>query len=1073
MYLNIRGIKSKLKSLNNILDEVQPTIVCITETHLIKKEELKIDGYEFLRNDRNKDGGGVLVGIDERLYKIATIVERKKEVEEALWIVIDNTQISLRIGVIYAPQESRTTMSEYIKMYESINEQILIAKQKQQKLLLMGDFNCKVGNKIIGNSKEISKSGKNFLHMIKSNKLEMINGSEKCSGLWTREEGGTKSVLDYMLINKEDETALIEMTIDEEREYAPRRDDDHITTSDHNTIIAKFNWLIDERNKQSKQQKKVITAKGYSRIRKEINDKKISRIWEKEEPFENLYYEWKQQIDEIVERNSTEVKKQNKRKTIRLLIKAKKNLKAEVKKAPSKDRFNLVGRIKVLDEQIKKEDQRQFTCKINKVVERLRGKNGLNVPNMWEIVKRIKKKKEEPITAIKSKDGVVVEDQEGIKARYLEHFIEILKIKPATTEKEKDQEDLINLAFSRIMQIAEQKETILTKREEVSRAVEKLKRKKCKDRTGWNNEIILESGEDMIDSLTAMMNRMEIERTSPKQWSEMKVKAISKIGSALLMDDKRGLFISDVISKVYETVMKNRNEEKILNYISDFQNGGVKKRSPGDCLFLLSEIIRIQKKAGKKCYLVFGDAVKCFDKLWLKDALVELFKAGCEPQDIQMMFKMNENTVIEVETPCGTTEKATVGEIVKQGTILGPTLCCISTDQINKIGETQERCLGKEYMAILIFVDDVMSAGNPNDARKAIRNFREMEDMKKFTYGLKKTKYMVMKTGKEKEEIIDEEVNSGKVSRTVEYKYVGFHINEDGNCLHHIEKKSQQIEGQITALKSIANHYNLGPVFVQVRIELYNSCIIPSLLYGLETWHQLSRKEVKNLEKIQAKALCQLLELPRSTPYMGILSELGMWRIEERLDYRRIMLLQNLLKSDDRRLCKRVVLSQRESEEEGTFYDTTKKKLEKYDIDLKVENMTKSELKKEVKRKIDIKMGEMIGKAAEKMTKLRFIAEPRSERKGYITTLDGVECLHTLKTRLNMLRIYGNYKGDSSLDTVCCYCKEEEDKTEHLLECKGFGDTLLKREDLKNADNHELWKLINERTRLNIKCRAN
>lgn len=162
---------------------------------------------------------------------------------------------------------------------------------------------------------------------------------------------------------------------------------------------------------------------------------------------------------------------------------------------------------------------------------------------------------------------------------------------------------------------------------------------------------------------------------------------------------------------------------------------------------------------------------------------------------------MNENTVIEVETPCGTTEKATVGEIVKQGTILGPTLCCISTDQINKIGETQERCLGKEYMAILIFIDDVMSAGNPNDARKAIRNFREMEDMKKFTYGLKKTKYMVMKTGKEKEEIIDEEVNSGKVSRTVEYKYVGFHINEDGNCLHHIEKKSQQIEGQISTKK--------------------------------------------------------------------------------------------------------------------------------------------------------------------------------------------------------------------------------------------------------------------------------
>ena len=449
---------------------------------------------------------------------------------------------------------------------------------------------------------------------------------------------------------------------------------------------------------------------------------------------------------------------------------------------------------------------------------------------------------------------------------------------------------------------------------------------------------------------------------------------------------------------------------------------------------------------------------------------MELFKAGCEPQDIQMMFKMNENTVIEVETPCGTTEKATVGEIVKQGTILGPTLCCVSTDQI--IGESQERCIGKEYMAILIFVDDVMSAGNPNDARRAIRNFKEMEHMKKFTYGLKKTKYLVMKTGKEEEEEIDEEVNMGKVSRTKEYKYVGFHLNEEGNCLYHIEKKDQQIQGQITALKSIANYFNLGPLFVQIRLELYNSCIIPSLLYGLETWHKLTRKEVKNLETIQRKALCQLLELPRSTPYIGLLSELGMWRIEERLDYRRIMFLQNLLKSDDKRLCKRIVINQRDSEEEGTFYDTTKEKLEKYNIDLEVENMTKSELKKKVKDKIDQRMGEIIEKAAKNMTKLHFITEPKLERKEYINETDGMECLHTLKTRLNMLPIYANYKGDLTLDRICTHCNKEEDKTEHLLECEALGNTVLKREDLQNTNNTELWKLMNERTRFNIRCRA-
>ena len=117
----------------------------------------------------------------------------------------------------------------------------------------------------------------------------------------------------------------------------------------------------------------------------------------------------------------------------------------------------------------------------------------------------------------------------------------------------------------------------------------------------------------------------------------------------------------------------------------------MKQRSTTDNILLLSEIIRQKRKLGKKCYLVFGDAVKCFDKLWLKDALVELYKAGYNKQDIQMIFKMNKDTTIEIETPSGTTNKMTVGEIVKQGTVLGPTLCCVVTDQINKIGEPQER----------------------------------------------------------------------------------------------------------------------------------------------------------------------------------------------------------------------------------------------------------------------------------------------------------------------------------------------------------------------------------------------
>ena len=49
-----------------------------------------------------------------------------------------------------------------------------------------------------------------------------------------------------------------------------------------------------------------------------------------------------------------------------------------------------------------------------------------------------------------------------------------------------------------------------------------------------------------------------------------------------------------------------------------------------------------------------------------------------------------------------------------------------------------------------------------------------MEKLKKTTYGLKKTKHMVMNTGNEKEESIEEQVKEGTVMKTYEYEYLGF-----------------------------------------------------------------------------------------------------------------------------------------------------------------------------------------------------------------------------------------------------------------------------------------------------------
>ena len=72
--------------------------------------------------------------------------------------------------------------------------------------------------------------------------------------MWSRIEGDKKSILDYVIVNKEDTKYLNEMSIDENKEFTPYHVTDKRTIySDHCAIIIKMNWLVASKIKQTKE----------------------------------------------------------------------------------------------------------------------------------------------------------------------------------------------------------------------------------------------------------------------------------------------------------------------------------------------------------------------------------------------------------------------------------------------------------------------------------------------------------------------------------------------------------------------------------------------------------------------------------------------------------------------------------------------------------------------------------------------------------------------------------------------------------------------------------------------------
>ena len=145
---------------------------------------------------------------------------------------------------------------------------------------------------------------------------------------------------------------------------------------------------------------------------------------------------------------------------------------------------------------------------------------------------------------------------------------------------------------------------------------------------------------------------------------------------------------------------------------------------------------------------------------------MQMNRTGIREREVTMIQAMNRKAKIVVETPSGDTDEINVKNIVKQGTIYGPQLCCVSTSQVNEIKKMLVTVISpKVTCRAMVYVDDVSGAGSKRMIECIGRNLRQMEETKKFTFNLDKNKYLVINTGTGKEEVPEKKLLNEKMKR--------------------------------------------------------------------------------------------------------------------------------------------------------------------------------------------------------------------------------------------------------------------------------------------------------------------
>ena len=374
--------------------------------------------------------------------------------------------------------------------------------------------------------------------------------------------------------------------------------------------------------------------------------------------------------------------------------------------------------------------------------------------------------------------------------------------------------------------------------------------------------------------------------------------------------------MTNIVSKVMEKLTKNRTKSKVEMGMTEFQCGGVKFRGIGDNLLIVNSVVEEYRADNKDLYILFADLEKCFDQLWLKDCIKEMVEAGMPIAEAVYILKMNSKVRVVVETPIGKTEAFELKEIVRQGTVCAVDMCGVSTDKINRI-KGWEPALTVSGIIIKhpVYVDDMIGLGTTEMIEEMEPKMKFLEETKKYVFNNEKGKTEIMEMKLSRGEKAQNEkpkvsVMKGEIGYTDTYKCLGDQYDTTGRNMSKINKKMEKANYIAAEVKRQGSYSRVGGADTSVRLLLLETVVKPTLLFNTETWVNVTNDELKAVDRGHYLVIRKIFEQKQSTPYYGILMEIGSWPYSFVIVYKRLMYFHRIIHSEERIIIRKIVINQ-------------------------------------------------------------------------------------------------------------------------------------------------------------------
>ena len=627
-HLNIRGLGSKRKSLENILKDVSPKIVTLNETCLRFKQKPKLENYvAFNRNRTKQIMGGVATFVQDKDKDSFVKICEGAENDEFLVTRHSNFATPLNIINCYGEQESRYSKLEVEERWGRLLKEIKKIETRNEFVLVLGDMNKHIGNDhlgVYGNHDKISPGGQLIRDFLSSGDYICLNNTKKAvGGPFTRFDPckpnkiENMSCLSLAIVSRNLEPFIEKLEIDSGKKFSPVRpiSKTKSITSDHFPLMITFVDSFCTKTHVRKPECFTMwntNKEGGWDLYKEMteDDDKFKKAFVNNDDNNDMALsstETMERIDKIMNKVKYSAFGKVKRKTGN---KMKEN--DAMNKKPEEVNAELLElQRKEIESELKKiEDIKQTKGKsaaVFNVLNKVRGqrKNGAE------------------LVAMKDPDSDdMIFDPEALKSAAINYCANLLQNEEIDPDFEKEiyVENLVHYLRSK-------EESPEDDNFDITDFSSRMK--KIAGKHSEKYRFLLKAGQGFQNCMFKLCEQVWKSEQKPEQWRNTIIVQLYK-GKGEISDfsNQRNIHTKEYTPKCFEGILVDKSKEKIVSTCSKFQIGGIPKHRSQENLFSVKSTIALYSMLDLPLYIQVFDISKYFDKEILKDAMDTLYKCG-------------------------------------------------------------------------------------------------------------------------------------------------------------------------------------------------------------------------------------------------------------------------------------------------------------------------------------------------------------------------------------------------------------------------------------------------------------